>query len=88
MAAKTVRVGIWHGDELYMSNTTENDIEHENIPSTARLLMDGLYLRLDDQVSAAQLRTHRRRLRDEHRTRAVGKVDTGSEKEGGREIAQ
>jgi len=83
MAGKTVRVGIWHGDEVYMTQTTENDIEPENVPATARLLMDGLYLRLDDQVSAAKLRAHRLRLRDKRRKRTVEQVLTTQEEEAG-----
>jgi len=80
MAGKTVRVGIWHGDEIYMTKVTENDIKPENVPATARLLMDELYLRLDDQVSVAQLRAHRRQLRDKRRGQTVGKI-TPADKE-------
>jgi hypothetical protein len=76
MAEKTVRVGIWYGEEIYMTQVTENDILPENVPATARLLMDGIYLRLDDQVSVAKLRAHRRRLRSDHRDKAVGQVET------------
>lgn len=76
MADKTVRVVIWHGEDIHMTKSTENNILPENIPAVARLLMDELYLRLDDQVSAAKLRAHRRRLRDNHRERAVGQVET------------
>lgn len=88
MADKTVRVGIWHGDDIYMTKVTENDIKPENVPKAARLLMDGIYLRLDDQVSVAKLRAHRRRLRDNHREKAVGQLVTMTVEEGGREIAQ
>jgi len=79
MADGNVRVGIWHGENIYMTITTENDILPENVPKTARLLMDELYLRLDDQVSVAKLRAHRRQLRDKHREQAVGKVETQEE---------
>ena len=74
MPGKTIRVEIWHGDDLHMTQVTENDIPPENVPKTARLLMDILYLRLDDQVDIAKLRAHRRRLRDKHREQAVGQV--------------
>ena len=74
MAGKTVRVGIWHGEDVYMTQTTENDILPENVPATARLLMDTLYLRLDDHVNATRLRAHRRRLRAKKRELAVGQV--------------
>lgn len=84
MAEKTVRVGIWHGEEIYMTQVTENDILTKNVPAAARLLMDGLYLRLDDQVSVAKLRAHRRRLRDKHRERAVGQVETQVVEEAGK----
>lgn len=63
MTEGQVRVGIWHGDDVYMTKVTENDVKPENVPNIARLLMDDLYLRLDDQVSVAQLRKHRRDLR-------------------------
>lgn len=76
MTNQTVEVEIWHNGEQYMIAGTENDILPENVPATARLLMDGLYLRLDDQVSVAKLRAHRRRLRDTHRRQAVGQVET------------
>lgn len=77
MADKTVRVGIWHGDEVYMTKATENAILSENVPNVARLLMDDLYLRVDDQVSAAQLRAHRRDLRRNKRDKAVNRGDNG-----------
>lgn len=83
MPGKIVRVGIWHGDELHMTQVTKNDILPENVPAAARLLMDGLYLRLDDQVSAAKLRAHRRQLRDKHRERAVGQILTTQEEGAG-----
>jgi hypothetical protein len=83
MADKTVEVEIWHNGEQYMIAGTENDILPENVAAAARLLMDGLYLRLDDQVSAANLRAHRRRLRDKHRERAVGQVETQAAEEAG-----
>jgi hypothetical protein len=76
MADKQVRVGIWHGDDIYMTKCTENDIKAENVPATARLLMDQIYLRLDDHVSTAKLRAHRRRLRGKRREQAVGRVET------------
>jgi len=88
MAELPVRVVIYHGAELVMTQGTENDIKPENVPTAARLLMDGLYLRLDDQVSVAKLRAHRRRLRAKHRERAKGQVLAGSEEEGGRESTQ
>lgn len=75
-AKKTVRVGIWHGEDMYMMQVTENNILPENVPAAARMMMDGLYLRLDDQVSAAQLRAHRQRLRGKRREEAVGQVET------------
>ena len=74
MANRTVVVAIVYDDETYMQQMTQNDILPENVPAAARLLMDGLYLRLDDQVSVAKLRTHRRRLRDKHREQAGGRV--------------
>jgi len=88
MTDQTVEVEIWFNGEQYMVAGTENDILPENVPAAARLLMDGLYLRLDDQVSAAKLRAHRRRLRDKHREQAVGQVLTTQEEEGGRESTQ
>ncbi len=84
MADRIVTVPIVYDGETYMHQSTENDIKGENVPAAARLLMDGLYLRLDDQVSAAKLRAHRRRLRDKHREQAVGQVDTNGEKEAGK----
>ena len=84
MAENPVRVIIYHGKEPYMTQTTGNDILPENVPATARLLMDGLYLRLDDQVSASKLRAHRRRLRDTHREQAVGQVETQEAEEAGK----
>ena len=83
MAARVVHVIIYHGNETVMAQGTENDILPENVPAAARLLMDGLYLRLDDQVSAAKLRAHRRRLRNNHREKAGGQVLTTQEKEAG-----
>ena len=83
-AKQTVEVEIWYNNEQYMVQGTENDILPENVPAAARLLMDGLYLRLDDQVSAAKLRAHRRRLRAKHREQAVGQVDTKGEEEAGK----
>jgi len=83
MGIKTVRVGIWHGADVVMTQVTENDILPENVPAAARLLMDGLYLRLDDQVSVAKLRAHRRRLQDKHREQAVGQVETQVVEEAG-----
>lgn len=71
MEGKPVKVGVWHGDDVYMSNTTENDIAPENVPKAARLLMDDIYLRLDDQVSVAELRAHRRDLRQKKREKAA-----------------
>jgi len=79
-----VRVVVWHDNEVYMNQETENQILPENVPAAARLLMDGLYLRLDDQVDAAKLRAHRRRLRDKRRERAVGQVLGESEEEAGK----
>ncbi len=79
MADAKVSVTISYGGDAYMKNATENLIKPENVPAATRLLMDELYLRLDDQVSAAKLRAHRRRLRDKHRERAVGQVGTESE---------
>lgn len=84
MAGKTVRVGIWHGDEIYMTQVTENDIKTENVPGIARILMDRIYLRLDDQIDAAKLRAHRRRLKDKHRGQAVGQIPTTHSADGGR----
>ena len=76
MEDKPVRVGIWHGDDIYMTKCTENDIKAENIPATARLLMDQLYIRLDDQISTAKLRAHRRTMQDKRREQAVRRVKT------------
>ena len=81
MENETVRVGIYYGEEIYMEKATKNNVKPENVPAAARLLMDGLYLRLDDHVSAAQLRAHRRRLRNKRREQAVGQVLPGSGKE-------
>jgi hypothetical protein len=83
MADMKVSVTIIYGGDPYMKTTTENLIKPENVPKAARLLMDGLYLRLDDQVSVAKLRAHRRRLRDNHRERAVGQVETQEAEEAG-----
>jgi len=88
MTDQLVNVVIWYDNTVYMAQSTENRIKSENVPAAARLLMDGLYLRLDDQVSAAKLRAHRRRLRDKHRERAVGQVGTEGEDNGGRESTQ
>lgn len=63
MTDKIVRVVVWHDNEVYMEKATENAIKPENVPNVARLLMDDIYLRLDDQVSVAELRAHRRDLR-------------------------
>jgi hypothetical protein len=63
MDDKPVRVEVWHGNDVYMMKVTENGILPENVPKAARLLMDEIYLRLDDQVSVAELRKHRRDLR-------------------------
>lgn len=71
MDDKPVRVGVWHGNDVYMTKVTENDILPENVPKAARLLMDEIYLRLDDQVSVAELRKHRRDLRQNKRDKAV-----------------
>jgi len=84
MAGTKVSVVINYGGDQYMKSATENLLKPENVPATARLLKDGLYLRLDDQVSAAQLRAHRRRLRDKHRERAVGQALTTQEEEAGK----
>lgn len=76
MTEGTVRVGIWHGEDIYMTKVTENDIKPENVPNVARLLMDDIYLRIDDQVSVAQLRKHRRDLRSKRlNERQGGKSD-------------
>ena len=88
MAEETVRVGIWHGEDIYMTKTSDTKIMSENVPKVARLLMDHLYLRLDDQVSMTKLRAHRRDLRDKRRERGVGQIHTTQEEEGGREITQ
>lgn len=87
MAGMKVAVVIIYGGDQYMKTATENLIKPENVPAAARLLMDTLYLRLDDQVSAAKLRAHRRRLRDNHRERAVGQVETLAPEKGERETA-
>lgn len=75
MTNKQVEVVIYYGGDPYMRKATENDILSENVPNTARLLMDDLYLRIDDQISVAQLRAHRRELRGKRlneRTRGGG----------------
>ena len=72
--AKPLTVSIRHGDKVHMELSAVTDILPENIPKTARALMDQLYTRLDDQVDAAKLRAHRRRLRTNHRERAVGQI--------------
>lgn len=75
MTNKHVEVVIYYGGDPYMRKATDNDILSENVPNTARLLMDDLYLRLDDQVSVAHLRKHRRDLREKRlheRTRGGG----------------
>lgn len=83
MADQLVNVVIWYDNEVYMAKSTENKILPENVPAAARLLMDTLYLRLDDQVTVAKLRAHRRRLRDKHREHAVGQVETQAAEEAG-----
>ena len=82
MAEETVRVGIWHGDEIYMTKTSDTKILTQNVPKVARLLMDHLYLRLDDQVSMTKLRAHRRDLRSKRRERAIEQIHTTQEEEG------
>lgn len=64
MAGGKVEVVIYHGADVYMRKSAENDIKPENVPNVARLLMDDVYLRIDDQVSVAHLRKHRRDLRE------------------------
>lgn len=64
MAGGKVEIVIYHGGDVYMRKSTDNDIKPENVPNVARLLMDDLYLRIDDQVSVAQLRAHQRKLRE------------------------
>ena len=83
MTDQLVNVVIWYDNEAYMAKSTENKILSENVPAAARLLMDGLYLRLDDQVSVGKLRAHRRRLRDKHREQAVGQVEIWEAEEAG-----
>jgi len=83
MESAKVAVTISYGGDVHMKDATENLIKPENVPATARLLMDGLYLRLDDQVNVAKLRAHRRRLRTKHREAAVGQVLTTQDKEAG-----
>lgn len=77
MAEKPVRAVIYHGNEPYMTKATENDILPENVPKAARLLMDDLYLRLDDQVSTAELRAHRQDLRQKKRDKAADRGHDG-----------
>lgn len=76
MAEMFVRVVIYHGNEVVMTQATENAIPSENVPKVARLLMDILYLRLDDQVDIAKLRAHRRQMRATRRKQAVRQVET------------
>jgi len=71
MVENPVRVVIYHGKEPYLTKSTENDILSENVPKAARLLMDDIYLRIDDQVSVAELRAHRRDLRQKKREKAA-----------------
>lgn len=72
-----VQVCIKHGGDVVMHLSTDNNIKDENVPKAARLLMDTLYLRLDDQVSVAKFRAHRLRLRAKHREQAVGQAVEG-----------
>lgn len=81
--AKPITVSIRHGNRLHIELSSLTDILPENIPKTARALMDQLYLRLDDQVDVAKFRAHRRRLRTKHRERAVGQILTTQEKGAG-----
>lgn len=74
---------IKYGEDIHMQATSETPIMSENIAPMSRFLMDGLYLRLDDQVTTAKLRAHRRRLRDKRRERAVGQVLITQEKGAG-----
>lgn len=77
MAEKPVRAVIYYGKEPYMAKATENDILPENVPNAARLLMDNLYLRLDDRVSVAKLRAHRRDLRAKKLSKTQGGAKNG-----------
>ena len=79
-----VRVVVWHDNEVYMNQETENQILPENVPATARLLMDGIYLRLDDQVDVAKLRAHRRRQRSKKHAGNNGKIVLDGEEEAGK----
>ena len=78
-----VTVIVLYGDENYMEQTSDTPIMPENIPAVSRALMDRIYIRLDGQVEAAKLRAHRRRLRTNHRERAVGQVLASQEKGAG-----
>lgn len=64
MTHRRVEVVVYYGADAHMRKATENDILPENVPKTARLLMDDIYLRLDDQVASAAFREHRRQLRE------------------------
>jgi len=81
MSEKYVTVSIRHGGEIIMEVETVVKVLPENVPATARALMDQLYVRINDHVSAAQLRTKRRRTRAKKRAGNNGKIvlDGGEE---------
>ena len=79
-----VTVRIIHDDVVVMEKMTSENIIRDNVPKIARTLMDQLYTRLDDQVDAAKLRAHRRRLRAKRRDRAIGQIFAAQEKEEGK----
>jgi hypothetical protein len=83
MTLDAVKVIIQYGDDQYMGNTSLDNVSPENVPAAARVLMDQLYTRLDDQVDAAKLRAHRRRLRAKHRERAIGQTLAAQEEGAG-----
>jgi len=80
----TVSVIVLYGNKNYMQKISDPNVLPENLPAIARVLMDNIYTRLDDQVDAAKLQAHRRRLRAKHREAAVGLILTPQSKEAGK----
>ena len=76
MGQGKVTVRIIHDDVVVMEKVTSENVIRDNVPKIARALMYQLYIRLDDQIDAAKLRAHRRRLRANRREQAVGQILT------------
>lgn len=81
MADGIVSVTIQHGTDTHMRLESISEVSGTQVPTVARVLMDQLYLRLDDQVSAAKLRAHRRDLRAKSRAKAGRRAGTTQEEE-------